>query len=84
MEAIILISSLLANALFILTRHCAHQQNSLRLMNSGHHAETDFLESKQVEIGLISAWVTQLATSVFLDNHANIYPEAHFDKLVDW
>jgi hypothetical protein len=78
MEAILLASALFANALFLFVRHLFIQNNQLNMNNAGHTAETDFLESRQIEIGLLSAWVTQLVMTVFLNCISFFYPSAPF------
>lgn len=75
MEAIVLGSALLANALFLFARHFMIQQTSVSLKTSAHHAESDFLECRQIEIGLLSAWVTQLCASIFLLIRKEIFPK---------
>lgn len=75
MEAIVLGSALLANALFLFARHFMIQQTNVYLKTSAHHAESDFLECRQIEIGLLSAWVTQLCASIFLLIHKAFFPD---------
>jgi hypothetical protein len=75
MEAIVLGSALFANALFLFARHFMTQQTSVSKVDSAHHAESDFLECRQIEIGLLSAWVTQLCASIFILIHELIFPQ---------
>lgn len=66
LEAIILASALFANALFLLTRSCFSIQNALSFANQGRHTESDFLEARTTEIGLISSWVTTFFVTLLI------------------
>lgn len=63
LESTILIAALLANALYLLTRSFCRQNTTLNLQNSVCHVESDILEARQIEIGLISSWMTPLVAT---------------------
>jgi hypothetical protein len=71
-EAAIPASALLANALFLTTRGLFRQRFILESATCPHHPESDFLAARQVEIGLISSWVTPLCiTSAIIAERRN-------------
>lgn len=64
LEAMIVASALASNAMFLIIRFKFEQRITATLNCALTNIESDFLEAKQIEVGLITSWVTPFLTSL--------------------